>query len=244
MRIRIYPHKRGRPSAKALARACYGKVIRRSNSRFSRDNRHFVVNWGATDVPYRVDINQPEAVAVAINKIKAFGAMDRAGVTIPRYTTDRSVAKQWKRVVVRRRITARGGIGASVVETGVEYLPYAPLYTEYVPKTDEYRVHVYRGKEFFVQRKARSYSAVSVNWKIRSHSNGFIYAHQNIEIPPKVPEEACKAVSSLGLDLGAVDVVWNKRRNKAYVLEVNTAPGLEGTTLEKYKEVIWRNNRR
>ena len=38
--------------------------------------------------------------------------------------------------------------------------------------------------------------------------------------------EATKAVAALGLDFGAVDVIYNEKYGRAYVLEVNTAPGL------------------
>jgi hypothetical protein len=38
----------------------------------------------------------------------------------------------------------------------------------------------------------------------------------------------------LELDFGAVDLIWNENQNVVYVLEVNTAPGMEGTTLENY----------
>jgi glutathione synthase/RimK-type ligase-like ATP-grasp enzyme len=46
------------------------------------------------------------------------------------------------------------------------------------------------------------------------------------------------AVSALGLDFGAVDIIWNEREDKCYVLEVNTAPGLQGSTLENYANAI------
>ena len=36
------------------------------------------------------------------------------------------------------------------------------------------------------------------------------------------------------LDFGAVDLIWNEHENKCYVLEVNSAPGIEGTTLQQY----------
>jgi D-alanine-D-alanine ligase-like ATP-grasp enzyme len=46
------------------------------------------------------------------------------------------------------------------------------------------------------------------------------------------------AIKSLGLDFGAIDMIYNERRNQYYVLEVNTACGLTGTTLDKYVEVF------
>jgi len=46
------------------------------------------------------------------------------------------------------------------------------------------------------------------------------------------------AVDALCLDFGAVDIIYNEHEDKYYVLEVNSAPGLEGTTLEKYVEAL------
>ena len=31
---------------------------------------------------------------------------------------------------------------------------------------------------------------------------------------------------------------WNEKENKCYVLEINTAPGIEGTTCKKYTQSI------
>ena len=54
------------------------------------------------------------------------------------------------------------------------------------------------------------------------------------KINKSVKEQALKAIQALGLDFGAVDVGYNTRENKAYVYEVNSAPGLQGTTLTAY----------
>jgi glutathione synthase/RimK-type ligase-like ATP-grasp enzyme len=40
---------------------------------------------------------------------------------------------------------------------------------------------------------------------------------------------------ALGLDFGAVDIIQDDGGN-FYVLEVNTAPGLEGQTIKSYAE--------
>ena len=51
-------------------------------------------------------------------------------------------------------------------------------------------------------------------------------------------EKRNAAIKALGLDFGAVDIIYNEAEDQHYVLEVNTAPGLEGTTLQKYTEAI------
>jgi D-alanine-D-alanine ligase-like ATP-grasp enzyme len=35
-----------------------------------------------------------------------------------------------------------------------------------------------------------------------------------------------------------VDIIYNRQRNQHYVLEVNTRPGLTGTTLTRYVAAI------
>jgi glutathione synthase/RimK-type ligase-like ATP-grasp enzyme len=55
-------------------------------------------------------------------------------------------------------------------------------------------------------------------------------AHRNL---------AKKAVESLGLTFGAVDI-GRKADNSLIVLEVNRAPGLEGNTINAYANAIVR----
>src|SRR3546814_2852225 len=107
-----------------------------------------------------------------------------------------------------------------------------------VCSSDLYRVHVLNGKVVDVQRKARvkDFPDDKVNWKIRNHDNGFIYARDEklADVPKKVLSDSIKAVGVCGLDLGAVDVIYNEAKGIGFVLEINTARGLTGTTLEGY----------
>ena len=50
-------------------------------------------------------------------------------------------------------------------------------------------------------------------------------------------EEAVLLVGEVE-DFGAFDVIYNQKKNQAFVLECNTAPGIEGTTLDNYVEAI------
>ena len=73
---------------------------------------------------------------------------------------------------------------------------------------------------------------------VRSNKRGWKFVGQKpANVPNNVKETAFKAVKSLGLDFGAVDIAVNLG-NTPYVLEVNSAPGLEGTAFEKWSEAL------
>ena len=191
-------------------------------------------------------LNNTEAVAKASNKLRFFEAVSEA-VSVPPFTTSKEVAKEWaaagKTVICRTLLNGHSGAGI-VLADKPEDVVKAPLYTEYVPKKEEYRVHVFNGEVIHASRKARKKEvpAEEVNWKVRNHGNGFIFQHENFELPEDCAVQSLKAIKEIGLDFGAVDVIWNDKQQKAYVLEVNTAPGIEGVTLERYVEAItkWR----
>ena len=45
---------------------------------------------------------------------------------------------------------------------------------------------------------------------------------------------AIQACACINLNYGAVDIIYNKKQNKCYVLEINTAPGLINQTANLY----------
>src|SRR5690606_26439568 len=67
---------------------------------------------------------------------------------------------------------------------------------------------------------------------IKNLSNGWVYCRKGIEIPDNLLQCAKDAINAMGLTFGAVDLLY--RKGIPYVLEINTAPGLQGTTLQKY----------
>ncbi len=240
----LYPYKAGSASGRALAQALGIRRISHRNSTFRGNPRKTIINWGASRLPEEVGkcqvVNTADAVNRASDKLKFFVNAD---CRKPAWFTDEDTAllhavSTNDTIVVRHVLNGNSGEGIELVEPG-GVLPYAPLYTAYVPKKQEYRVHVFGGEVIDVQRKARRRDVADgdVNWKVRNHANGFIFA-RNAEALGEIPEDvlvqATQAVSSIGLDFGAADVVFNERSGLAYVLEVNTSPGLEGSTLDNY----------
>ena len=116
----------------------------------------------------------------------------------------------------------------------------AELYVKYIPKKDEYRVHIFDDEIIDVQKKMMREGWDDPDWQIRNHANGFIYGRIGIEPPDCVLDVALKTFRNFKLDFGAVDVIYTENIDKAYALEINTAPGLEGQTVVSYAEALTR----
>lgn len=256
--MKLYAYKQGSRSAAALAAALGIKRIKHEGGNIIIKDTP-LINWGASKLAPRIigvavndegahDIlNHPGAVARAANKLEAFKFLSVAGVSVPEWTTSVRDASLWALngvdVVVRHKLTGHSGEGIEILsaeqwnnrEEGDDVFPIAPLYTKYLKKKEEYRIHVFQGDAFFIQRKARKLDVPDdqVNWKVRNLAGGFIFANKDVQVPDVAKQEAINAVAALGLDFGAVDIILGMD-GVFYVLEVNTACGLEGTTLEKY----------
>jgi len=241
-KVFLYPYGPSN-SARALARALGGRVLRRVNSTYRYRVGDKLINWGASRVPIRGEVvNKPEAVAVASSKLASFKQFLDAGVTTVEFTRDQATASTWgakRRVVGRDLDRGSGGRGIRVYDVG-EPIGRHVFYTKYIRKQREFRFHVYQGRVIRVLEKLKRRGHDDANKFIRSHLNGWVFASNHLtERPAPAPlyDLAIRAVAALGLDFGGVDIGWNERTG-GFVLEVNTAPGLEGTTVGAYASAI------
>lgn len=200
-----------------------------------------LINWGSTK-PYPeavTVINPPYNVGVAANKVMTFSVLGDKDVDIVPWTSNIDIVKEWLAaghdVVVRATVTGHSGEGITIIHKGDD-VPVAPLYTRYVKKDREFRVHATTKGVILTQRKIRDPGREPTNWQIRSHQNGFIFAVKNVEPNEARDKLAMAALEVMGLDFGAVDII--EKAGQFYVLEVNTAPGLEGNTLKVYADAL------
>lgn len=232
--------------------------IARAASTFTGRRDDLVINWGrgagneylmARVGAGRV-LNKTANVALATNKLKSFQAME--DVSTVEWTADAEVAQGWfdadLTVYARTKLQGHSGEGIVVCSNqelgdigGIEtadHLVAAPLYTKgFNTQRREFRIHVMAGIPTYVQQKKRR-----ENWReieaysnvVRNFHTGWVYATADVHPNQKALEEALKAIAALGLDFGAVDVIT--RGENAWVLEVNTAPGNEGTNTTVYAQ--------
>jgi glutathione synthase/RimK-type ligase-like ATP-grasp enzyme len=247
-RTNVYPYKVGSRSAKALAVAVGGRVLKHVGSKFRPRLGDTIINWGASELPdfgmsgARV-LNQNAFLAQC--KLTAFDLFGEYGVRIPDYEEDIEYAKELQfPVVCRTKLRGHSGDGIVIANTPEE-LVEAPLYTQYVKKKDEYRVHIIdsgdQSSAFFIQRKARKLDNENPDWQVRNLAGGFVFVEEHIDdVPKDVITQAKNAIVALNLTFGGVDVIWNEKEGKAYVLECNTACGLEERTALHYADALNR----
>lgn len=253
MTLKLYS---ARPSnsGRDLANGLGIRRIKREGSRYRPKRNDVLINWGNTELPERLSemdvVNGTGEVYNAVNKRCFLQMMTDGRIPTLEHTTEKTIALQWgldgSDIVVRKLLRSSGANGLEIVnaspELTLEDIPNAPLYTKYFKKRHEYRVHVVGEVVVDVQRKARVLDVPdeNVNWKVRNLENGFIYARDGIHSNLKevVGNLCLEAHEVTGLDFGAYDVLYNSNSDTYVVIEVNTAPGLTGTTLEKYIEAF------
>lgn len=253
----ILPYKIASRSAKKLAQGL-SELLKSKVRRVKHDGlyrpkrRSLVINYGSNFGPAwlsraRAVLNLPVGCASGGNKLVAFKKFREANLAIPDFTSSYEEALGWYNegftVVCRTLLNAHSGRGIILAncESG-KPMVRSPLYVKYKKKRKEFRVHVFQGNVIDVcekRRFRRDRRDDRFDGYIRNHDMGWAFCRDGVICPSDLHALSLAACRSLGLDFGAVDIIWNEKEDKCYLLEVNTAPGLEGTTLKKYINAIY-----
>ena len=248
----IYAYDNNSASARSLSQRLGVPLIRHQGSRFKGREDKTVLNWGSTyhNIPAEVLKCRVINRKGSINKLDFMKEVSPHAQTPP-WTVEREKAYGWllngSTVVLRHDLWGYGGRGIEIIDNPNEHFPLAPLYTFYIPKKEEYRIHLRKGTpdtftECIAATRKAGVPGIQKNWKIRNLENGFVYELVDFyKLPWCVQRESIGAFLRLDYDFAALDVIWNKKNDEAYVLEANTAPGFEPRTLDMYVDYLQRN---
>jgi len=264
MHKRILPYKMGSRSAKNLREALdilqvhpdparsrykaeYSFYSRRAGRTLHRRPTK-VINWGSSVVPEHLAsnvhwLNHPAKVALACDKLSCLQVLSEQDIPCPEWTTSQQTVQEWLdqgHVVFARTLTRAHSARGLVELEGDATIISAPLYTKYIKKQFEYRVHCLPNGSLHVvqKRRRRDTPDDQVNWRVRNHGNGFIFAAELEFKPSDIETLAQRTKQALGLDFCALDIVYNSHTETSYVIEANSACALEGRTLDIYAEAF------
>lgn len=258
MTIYFYPYNRFSSSVRELRKFFKERNVKTKsldiNANLNFKPNDLVINWGTSKVPYWGNksfnyLNSPYSVYWTVNKLKFFEFVKEQNVDfIPTFWTSKEKVKQFllenpkKKILARTILNGHSGAGIEIITNETTSIPEAPLYVLYIPKEKEFRVHIFKNEIVDIQEK-RMRSKEERNMEtfsttIRNHHTGWVYCRNDITEPSDLRETALTAINILKLDFGAVDIIWNAKQNKCYILEINTAPGLVETSISIYGNKI------
>lgn len=189
--------------------------------------------------------NDFNAVQRNRNKYVSLKIMNNGGVRVPKFCKAFQV-QRWvkdgdlKLPLIARTTRHQGGEGLKIclcdkdIRQALEE-EYS-YFMEYVPNDREYRVHIFKDEVLRISRKVPTGEIESEWIKNKKKGWGFkdgIKKENVLKYDNTMLEECKRAVKSLGLDFGGVDVIYADDK-KSYVIEVNTAPSLNEKGQEIY----------
>ncbi len=240
MKFFVYPYASGSESAKALRDELEGKMILREGSQYVNKPDHVVINWGASDCPYGMALNAD--VKGILNKKTFFQRLAGTGLTPPFATNPESALGALNfPIFCRTKLTGHDGEGIVIADDAAGIVPCS-LYVAGVVKDAEYRVHVGRMPDGTVkiigtQKKIHS-NVPGTDTRIWvGDTTSFVWTVNGS--PVVLPQNAWDSVYVAfekfpELTFGAFDVTWNMGTNRAYVLEINSAPMKTPETTKRY----------
>lgn len=180
-----------------------------------------------------------------VDKIAQYSFFQNSGIPALEFTKSAHEANKWIgegfTVVGRKLITASCGKGIVIYEPekkAVSEQDQCLVYTKYKKKKREFRVHVFKDKVVrIVEKKLRSGWDGPRESKIRNLANGYVFC--GCDNPPDgIAALAIKAAQVVQSDFKGVDIGYNEKANELFVIEVNSAPGIEGQNVQAYVNAI------
>ncbi|MFW6281665.1 MAG: ATP-grasp domain-containing protein [bacterium] len=206
-----------------------------------------IIRWGCTSYLHTgIKFNKTKSIKNASNKLKARKLMESADIPIPK-TYSLNELTYNENIIDKLPLIGRpkkhfGGrkffYCESIVDVRNSIRKGAEYFTEFYPKSREFRVHVAHGKVLICSEKFVDDINTKV-WNLRQNDDGEFQAIRWSEIPTNIAELGINAVKVLNLDFGAVDIIsepLEEGYKPAVVLEVNTAPKLGEYGSERYAE--------
>ena len=199
---------------------------------------NILIRWGTSLNPERDEefervINSSESIQNATDKLHSLVVMSEAGLNVPAWSEDpMELVEEYGYPILGRKLRHARGSDIQFCLQKRDFRRPRDFYTAYIPTNREYRVHVVGSEAVRVQAKYLDFPEQKKAW-IRNYESGYRFRNPRLRMHRRRLQAAISAVSVLGLDFGAVDLIVGDD-NETYILEVNTAPSCSPLTGAAY----------
>lgn len=196
--------------------------------------------WRTTKVS---KIRQQFRYGQSVDKLTQYQWFQDNEIPALEFTTEVAVMGEWlaegHTVFGRKYLKASCGKGIQIMDDFTKTYEICPVYTKYKKKKREFRVHVFKDQVVAVTEKKRRKEFNGVrDTKIRNLVNGYVFVQAVEDEPDGLRELALRAAKVSPSDFRGVDVGYNQLKDELFVIEVNSAPGIQGSNINKYLEAV------
>jgi glutathione synthase/RimK-type ligase-like ATP-grasp enzyme len=206
-----------------------------------------------------IECNSVESIENSRDKLRMKACFEKEGVIQAKHYHGRfdvetikkhfSISKTEEYQLVGKAICGFQGHGMVLINNDTQLADFCRTHTPnnffielFYNYGREYRFHTTQTEVFLTWRKLRSKDAEE-RWFFNSHNCNWVGEGNQLFNKPsnwdQLCREACKAIKSCGLDIGAVDIrVSSQDTTQFIVCEVNSAPALGEEGIDKYREII------
>lgn len=179
-----------------------------------------------------------------VDKITQYKYFTENNIPSVDFTEDLGEALEWflqgHTVMARTKTKGQTGSGIFVCLPLVDAFDFAEpvkVFTKYISHKREFRVNLFKHKLVNVREKKKKKGFVGGDFHIRNLANGYTtakcssYPHQIVELAEKA--SLCSESDFIGVDIG-----YNELKDFAFVLEVNSGPSIEGSSVQDFIKAI------
>lgn len=180
----------------------------------------------------------------SVDKLTQYRWFQEQGLSALEFTNDFAIAQSWVEegytIFGRKYLNSSCGKGIVVIEPdgqgwNWQLHPPCPVYTKYKKKKREFRVHVYKDKVVAItEKRKRAGFEGQRDTKIRNLANGYVFCQTVENVPEGLQALALAAAKVTPSDFKGVDIGYNELNNDLFIIEVNSAPGVQGSNINAY----------
>lgn len=179
-----------------------------------------------------------------VDKLTQYKYFKENNIPAVEFTESLDEALEWSlqghTVMARTKTKGQTGSGIFVCLPQVDAFDFAEpvkVFTKYISHKREFRVNLFKGELVNVREKKKKTGFKGGDFHIRNLANGYTTAKCS-SYPNQIVDIAKQASLCSSSDLIGVDIGYNELKDFAFVIEVNSGPSIEGSSVQDFVEAI------